>query len=171
MLPVKHPGHNLFELAKQLVLLEAHLTLKQKQCDDCISKHFLALIAYTEEIPGLDSDGAISEAIEIEQLIPNCQVLFHHWANRIDPRLIAQSLRGIRKKIQPIAVEIAKANGINVVLPEEEADSDCQMHGEIQNCGQPGYCPGCGQQYMPCYSCGGPPASCGCSTSSCFTGC
>jgi hypothetical protein len=47
--PVSDPAYNMKEIAKQSLLLEEHLVEKNKRCKDCIAKHFLHIIALSEE--------------------------------------------------------------------------------------------------------------------------
>jgi hypothetical protein len=47
--PVSDPAYNMKEVIKVSLLLEDHLTQKNKRCKDCILKHLLQLIAYVQE--------------------------------------------------------------------------------------------------------------------------
>ena len=42
--PVSDPRYNMQQIIKQSILLEEHLTNKNKRCRDCITKHFLHII-------------------------------------------------------------------------------------------------------------------------------
>lgn len=57
LMPVMDVRHNVREIAKQLILLEDHLTQPRKRCNDCIRKHFAFAEALAEEGCGLDPDG------------------------------------------------------------------------------------------------------------------
>jgi len=47
--PVSDPKYNMQQIIKQSILLEEHLTNKNKRCRDCITKHFLHIIGLAEE--------------------------------------------------------------------------------------------------------------------------
>jgi hypothetical protein len=47
--PVSDPKYNMQQIVKQSILLEEHLTNKNKRCRDCITKHFLHIIGLAEE--------------------------------------------------------------------------------------------------------------------------
>lgn len=47
--PVSDPVYNMQQIVKQSILLEEHLTNKNKRCRDCITKHFLHIIGLAEE--------------------------------------------------------------------------------------------------------------------------
>ena len=47
--PVSNPAYNMQQIVKQSILLEEHLTNKNKRCRDCITKHFLHIIGLAEE--------------------------------------------------------------------------------------------------------------------------
>lgn len=57
LLPVMEPMFNVREAAKNMLLLEDHLTCPRKRCRDCIIKHFALIEAYAEEGCSLN-DGA-----------------------------------------------------------------------------------------------------------------
>ena len=42
--PVSNPAYNMQQIVKQSILLEEHITNKNKRCRDCITKHFLHII-------------------------------------------------------------------------------------------------------------------------------
>lgn len=54
LLPVMDPRFNAREIVKQSWMLEDHLTTPQKNCCDCIKKHFLALEGLAEEAAALE---------------------------------------------------------------------------------------------------------------------
>lgn len=103
LLPVHEPLFNLKEIVKQMVLLEDHLFHEQKRCRECITKHFLTIIALAEEGLTLDTDKMyeedfekiLKETIEFEDLL--------HKTN--DFESVAFKLRNLRKsfmsKIEP----------------------------------------------------------------------
>ena len=47
--PVSDPRYNMQQIIKQSILLEEHLSNKNKRCRDCITKHFLHIIGLAEE--------------------------------------------------------------------------------------------------------------------------
>jgi hypothetical protein len=47
--PVSDPRYNMQQIIKQSILLEEHLTNKNKRCRDCITKHFLHINGLAEE--------------------------------------------------------------------------------------------------------------------------
>jgi len=47
--PVSDPEYNIKQIIKQSLLLEDHLIERSKRCKDCIAKHFLTIIALSEE--------------------------------------------------------------------------------------------------------------------------
>ncbi len=55
--PLNSALFNIREIAKQLILLEDHLTDDDKYCDDCIRKHLMAVEAYAEEALNLEPGG------------------------------------------------------------------------------------------------------------------
>jgi len=61
LMPVMDVRHNVREIAKQLILLEDHLSQARKRCDDCIRKHFAFVEALAEEGCGLDPGGEYCE--------------------------------------------------------------------------------------------------------------
>jgi hypothetical protein len=50
------PGHNLKEVAEQLILLEDHLAHPRRRCRDCITKHYLTIEAFLREAITLDKE-------------------------------------------------------------------------------------------------------------------
>jgi hypothetical protein len=55
--PINSSTFNIREIAKQLILLEEHLTDDEKFCMDCIYKHLLTVEALGEEALTLDPEG------------------------------------------------------------------------------------------------------------------
>jgi uncharacterized protein YxeA len=96
ILPVLDPLFNLREICKQIILLEDHLSHKGKRCYDCISKHFLYLEGLSEEAITLDVDRKYLD--KLENLPDEFRSLQKEFLNKVDPLIISQSLRKIRKK-------------------------------------------------------------------------
>lgn len=105
--PVSDPAYNMVQIAKQSILLEEHLVEPAKHCDDCIAKHFLAIIGLAEEAvmlactrvdayPLLASSPAFYEG------------LFAQWREdrhgEANQQRIAEALRARRKEIVAIYV-------------------------------------------------------------------
>jgi hypothetical protein len=105
LLPVMDPRFNLREICKQCVLLEDHLTHKEKRCSDCCTKHFLTLEALAEEALTLDKEGVLSK--DAEDLPRRIRQLELMWIK--DPSKcteISQKLREIRKQFQQVTFPI-----------------------------------------------------------------
>ena len=68
-LPIFSPQFNMREVTKQCLLLEDHLNNVEKQCPDCIRKHFLIIDAYLEEAVGLETD--VSKRDQLRELFVN----------------------------------------------------------------------------------------------------
>lgn len=68
--PVSDPSYNMQQIVKQSILLEEHITNKNKRCRDCITKHFLHIIGLAEEAQMLATNKCnrypyINESVEI----------------------------------------------------------------------------------------------------------
>jgi uncharacterized protein YxeA len=96
LLPVLDPMFNLREICKQIILLEDHLFQKGKRCKDCISKHFLYLEGLAEEAITLDNK--MDYVKLLENLPDEFRILQKEYLKNIDPFIIAQKLRTVRKK-------------------------------------------------------------------------
>ena len=70
--PVSDPRYNMQQIIKQSILLEEHLTNKNKRCRDCITKHFLHIIGLAEEAEMLATN-----QIEKYPLIKESVVLYN----------------------------------------------------------------------------------------------
>ena len=99
------PKHNLREVAKQLILLEDHLSHKRKRCRDCMVKHYLMVEGLLEEAITLDKEGTYITEINdiIKELKPNMMHLFKTIESGTPDDAeyvrISQVLRNVRKKI------------------------------------------------------------------------
>jgi len=66
---LRNPALNLTDVTKELLLLEDHLTIPDRQCQDCIRKHLLKSEALLDEALQLDTDqkwkGVIVPSLEI----------------------------------------------------------------------------------------------------------
>jgi tRNA nucleotidyltransferase/poly(A) polymerase/DNA topoisomerase IB/2'-5' RNA ligase len=97
-LPLMDPMFSLREAAKQLILLEDHLTHPEKRCMDCIRKHLLAAEAFSEEALALDTEGVFQDSLAD---VPSQIRAAWSRANGegISYSDIAQDLRSLRKKL------------------------------------------------------------------------
>ena len=96
LLPVLDPVFNLREISKQCILLEDHLSQKEKNCTDCIIKHFLTLEALSEEAITLDNENKH----DIKNLPTKFRSLQKKWFKKQNSNhLISQEIRQIRKNI------------------------------------------------------------------------
>ena len=100
--PVSDPKYNMQQIIKQSILLEEHLTNKNKRCRDCITKHFLHIIGLAEEAQMLATNKCnkypyINESVEIYNR------LFKDWlalkADNTRILNITDELRSNRKKL------------------------------------------------------------------------
>ena len=100
--PVSNPAYNMQQIVKQSILLEEHITNKNKRCRDCITKHFLHIIGLAEEAQMLATNKCnkypyINESVEIYNR------LFKDWlalkADNTRILNITDELRSHRKKL------------------------------------------------------------------------
>lgn len=76
--PVSDPRYNMQQIIKQSILLEEHLTNKNKRCRDCITKHFLHIIGLSEEAQMLATN-KISNYPLINESVILYNELFKIW--------------------------------------------------------------------------------------------
>ena len=100
LLPILDPLYNMRELCKQSILLEDHLTQERKKCEDCITKHALAIEALAEEACSLDKENKYNKILE--PLPDKCRRLQRKYLEGEDPHDVAQEYRQIRKELQPL---------------------------------------------------------------------
>ncbi len=100
--PVSNPAYNMQQIVKQSILLEEHITNKNKRCRDCITKHFLHIIGLAEEAQMLATNRCnkyplINDSVEIYNQ------LFNEWIKNKDDEIrllgICDNLRNHRKKL------------------------------------------------------------------------
>jgi hypothetical protein len=100
--PVSNPAYNMQQIVKQSILLEEHITNKNKRCRDCITKHFLHIIGLAEEAQMLATNKCnkfplINESVELYNR------LFNDWIKHKDDNYylltISNELRIHRKKL------------------------------------------------------------------------
>jgi len=96
LLPVLETKFNLREICKQCILLEDHLSQNEKQCHDCIVKHFLALEGLSEEAITLDKKN--ENPNNVQKLPEKIRDLQKFWyENPEKTHECSQELRKIRK--------------------------------------------------------------------------
>jgi hypothetical protein len=97
------PRFNMREVAKQLLLLEDHLTQPQRRCNDCIRKHFAMAEALSEEAMTLRAAGgsaggaAVRAAAAVQEGLRQLQADLLH--GRVGHAEAAQQLRALRKPL------------------------------------------------------------------------
>jgi hypothetical protein len=100
--PVSDPKYNMQQIVKQSILLEEHLTNKNKRCRDCITKHFQHIIGLAEEAQMLATTKCnkyplLSESVTIYN------DLFNEWFKHRDDEQkileVSDKLRIHRKKL------------------------------------------------------------------------
>jgi len=100
--PVSDPRYNMQQIVKQSILLEEHLTNKNKRCRDCITKHFQHIIGLAEEAQMLATTKCNNYPLLIES-VNIYNDLFNLWfKNRNDEAKIMEisdKLRIHRKKL------------------------------------------------------------------------
>jgi hypothetical protein len=94
------PEFNLREIAKQLILIEDHLFHKNKQCPDCLGKHFLMVEALAEEAITMDTTGMWTNG---------CETMANktrEWIDRLNYgdqyETLGQEVRSVRKQLTPL---------------------------------------------------------------------
>jgi len=100
--PVSNPAYNMQQIVKQSILLEEHITNKNKRCRDCITKHFLHIIGLAEEAQMLATDKGDKYPLMNENVELYNQ-LFKDWIKNKDNEqinlIVADKLRINRKKL------------------------------------------------------------------------
>lgn len=111
MMPLMDPRFNMREVAKQLLLLEDHLTQPQRRCGDCIRKHFAMAEALSEEAmtlrprsssgsqrTGSTAAGAsVAAAAAVQEGLRRLQADLLH--GRVSYEQAAQQIRALRKPL------------------------------------------------------------------------
>lgn len=102
--PVSDPVYNMHQIVKQSILLEEHLTNKNKRCRDCITKHFMHIIGLAEEAQMLATKNKKNYPL-IDDNVTLYNNLFAMWYNNYDDinedkiLYITDMLRNNRKKL------------------------------------------------------------------------
>ncbi len=100
--PVSDPRYNMQQIVKQSILLEEHLTNKNKRCRDCITKHFQHIIGLAEEAQMLatskiDKYPLLNESVNLYNELFNSWLKDRNNENKIME--ITDKLRIHRKKL------------------------------------------------------------------------
>jgi len=100
--PVSEPEYNMKEIVKQSLLLEDHLAQKRKRCKDCIAKHFMTIIALSEEAVCL-AGTKTSKYPLMDSNASYYQTLFDQWLRDKDgdqnQMVVEEQLRERRKQL------------------------------------------------------------------------
>jgi len=97
--PVSDPKYNMHQIIKQSILLEEHLSNKNKRCRDCITKHFSHIIGLAEEAVMLACSD-VSSYPYMGECPDFYNKLFKIWLNDTTTSLeICKELRIMRKKL------------------------------------------------------------------------
>ena len=81
--PVSEPEYNMREIAKQSILLEEHLLVRDKYCADCIKKHFLHCIGLAEEAAMLVCGKKQGNHLPyLNEAGPFYKAKFNEWLNK-----------------------------------------------------------------------------------------
>jgi len=126
--PVSDPRYNMQQIIKQSILLEEHLTNKNKRCRDCITKHFLHIIGLAEEAQMLATN-KIAKYPLINESVTLYNELFKIWIknknlNGKDESYIlycTDKLRDHRKQLIVIYFFNEKYNIINKDISKEHS--------------------------------------------------
>lgn len=104
--PINSAEFNIREIAKQMLLLEDHLSDDDKYCEDCILKHLMSVEALGEEAIAMEPRGQYSA---------NCKFLSskaRDWIVRFgdgaDKRDLSQEIRKIRKQLVALTFDPRK---------------------------------------------------------------
>lgn len=111
--PILDPRFNLRESAKDMILLEDHLTQPRRRCKDCIKKHALKIIAWLEEGKSLDSNHEYTNLFNtsltnfVDAVTPFLVKLDSNGLEESDYTTLSQKIRVIRK---PLCLKFASFN-------------------------------------------------------------
>jgi len=83
--PLMDPRFNLREAAKNMILLEDHLSHEDRSCNDCILKHSLMIEAFLDEASGLDKDQKYVEVIN--KTAKDFMNVFKEMAKKINSKI------------------------------------------------------------------------------------
>lgn len=95
MADVHDPKTSVEGAAKNLLLLEDHLSDPGMRCGECIVKHWLSAEAYLAEAASLERGGRFSACVEIAEYLSQLRAQFE--AGRGDLQALAGAVRAVRK--------------------------------------------------------------------------
>lgn len=96
-----NPAYNMKSIIKQSILLEEHLAIPSKRCNDCQTKHILHIIALAEEANMLACNNSHKYPYIKDNLVIYNEVLNLYLDSDDDERygIILDKLRTHRKKL------------------------------------------------------------------------
>lgn len=100
---VHDPLFNLREIAKNLILVEDHLSHSYKHCPDCIRKHLLCIEGLAEEATCLDTTGKYT--VGLEGLAEIARKWLEEFTDGIASLELARNIRSIRKSLIPLSFD------------------------------------------------------------------
>jgi hypothetical protein len=96
---------NLREAAKQLLLLEDHLSQPERRCEDCIRKHFLKAEALLEE------GATLTGPMECKRMSAgdahSVRAQSERWLRGAEPLDVAAELRTLRKSLVGLSFDLS----------------------------------------------------------------
>lgn len=100
LLPVMDPRFNAREIIKQLCALEDHLNSSEKQCMDCIRKHFTTIEVFAEEAASLEC--AKYDCPDILKNLASTIRVLHHSIEHAAPAQRSVVIKDVKEKLRPI---------------------------------------------------------------------
>ena len=107
--PVSDPIYNMQQIVKQSILLEEHLSNKNKRCRDCITKHFLHIIGLSEEAQMLATKDCNKYPLLNEDVILYNE-LFNEWLKSY------KNTHGENEKYLPIICDKLRTNRKKLII-------------------------------------------------------
>lgn len=128
--PVSDPRYNMQQIIKQSILLEEHLTNKNKRCRDCITKHFLHIIGLAEEAQMLATN-KIDKYPLINESVILYNDLFKLWIknknlNGKDESYVLYCTDKLRDHRKQLIVIYFFNEKYNIVEKEKDADGSSE---------------------------------------------
>ena len=128
--PVSDPRYNMQQIIKQSILLEEHLTNKNKRCRDCITKHFLHIIGLAEEAQMLATN-KIDKYPLINESVVLYNDLFKLWIknknlNGKDESYVLYCTDKLRDHRKQLIVIYFFNEKYNIVEKEKDADGSSE---------------------------------------------
>lgn len=97
LLPIMETTFNLRECAKQMILLEDHLNIPEKDCFDCQRKHCMNIEGLADEGEGLN--GTKEDKLECSRVAKFIRECSKKLASGYDKPTLAQEIRQVRKPL------------------------------------------------------------------------